>query len=497
MSTQQKSDRNGARQDGARQNAVPVERRHSHLHFADADWAGLVAIGVALLFAALSALVVAGWSPLMTADQEIVEALTGAASASPLVVSGLNMVTNLGGSGFAWTVLTLSIIWLAIRRERALAIYVALTGLGSAALVSGVKVLADRPRPVLDEPVAAAPGLSFPSGHSLGSTVTYGVLLLVFLPAAPVRLRRPMVAATVGLVAIIGITRIALGVHFPSDVLGGWLLGTVWVLVTAIAFRRWHREAGLGSPPLIAGLEPEERRDLLPAPGHDRPLPHGRHTIAALVSAAVLIWGAVVGIGLLVTEGLPAVRSWDTETAEWFAGIRTPALTDVFMMFSRLGDTSSILVVLLAAIALSFAITRRWRPAIFLIAAAAGEVLLFLASSQVVGRTRPQVEHLTPGLPPTSSFPSGHVAATTALYAALAVLLLLWWRSSLRYLALMAAFAVAVAMAAARMYIGVHYATDAIISIVYASVWVAVCAWVIRPGPDRDSLRLDAEPSPS
>ncbi|MDY6998911.1 MAG: phosphatase PAP2 family protein [Actinomycetota bacterium] len=163
----------------------------------------------------------------MSADQHIVEALTAAASAGPWVVNILTGVTDLGGSGFAWLALSVTVIWLLIRRERALAVYVASTGLGSAALVTGVKTLVDRARPELDEPVAVAPGLSFPSGHSLGSTVTYGVLLLVFVPIAPVRWHRPIVAATSALVALIGVTRIALGVHFPSDVLGGWLLGVL------------------------------------------------------------------------------------------------------------------------------------------------------------------------------------------------------------------------------------------------------------------------------
>lgn len=429
----------------------------------------------------------------MSADQHIVETLTGVASAGPWLVDALTWLTDLGGTGFAWLALSVAVIWLLIRRERALAIYVASAGLGSAALVTGVKALADRPRPVLEEPIAAAPGLSFPSGHSLGSTVTYGVLLLVFVPIAQPRWQKAIVVATAALVGFIGITRIALGVHFPSDVLGGWLLGTFWVLVTAIAFRRWHRSAGLGSPPLSAGLEPEERHRLLPAPVQDQALPGNRHSVAALLVAAVLLWGAVVGVGMLVTGAFPAVRTLDGAVADWFAGIRSETVTDVVFAVSRIGDTSSVMLVLLAAVALASAVTKRRRPAIFLLTGVLGEVVLFLAISQVVGRRRPEVEHLTPGLPPTSSFPSGHVAATAALYGGIAVLVVLWWRSPWRHLVPVLAFAVAAAVAVARLYIGVHFLTDVVVSIVYTSCWLAVCAWAIQPGPN-DST--DAQPPP-
>lgn len=469
-------------------------RRHGYFGFADDNAAGWTAVGLAAAFAVFAALVVSGWPPLMAVDQHIVEVLTGVVSTAPWAVELLNWVTDLGGSGFAWLALTVAVIWLLIRRERALAIYVASAGLGSAALVTGVKTLADRPRPALDNPISTAPGLSFPSGHSLGSTVTYGVLLLVFVPIAAPRWHKAIVVMTSTLVCLIGVTRIALGVHFPSDVVGGWLLGAFWVLVTAIAFRRWHRAAGLGSPPLLAGLEPEERARLLPAPAHDDALPTGRHSVAALVVAAVLLWGAVVGLGMLITQGLPAVRSLDTAVSEWFAEIRSDNLTDVFFALSRIGDTSSIMLGLLAAAALASAITRRRRPAIFLITGVLGEAVVFLASSQVVGRARPEVEHLTPGLPPTSSFPSGHVGATTALYGGIAVLIVLWSKSPLRYFALLGAFVVAAVMVVARMYIGVHYLTDAVVSIVYTSCWLAVCAWAIQPGPDRDSVETEVVP---
>jgi undecaprenyl-diphosphatase len=448
---------------------------------------GVIVVG--LLFGALLAMVLFGWSALDAADRVAVNSFNGLVSEAKWIQTTLTVLTNFGGSGVAWTALTVAALWLAIRREWALAIYVMITGLGSAILTTGVKEIVERARPAVEKPVAVSSGFSFPSGHSLGSTVAYGVLLLVFLPIIPRRLRGRVIVAVATVVVAIGVSRIALGVHYPSDVLGGWLLGGWWLLITAMAFRRWHSSVGLGKPALIEGLEPEDRPDLLPAPANDRPLPGGWHTVTNLLVAGVLIWGVVVGAGLLIAQQLPAVRRWDATVADWFADLRSEGLTDVLLTVSRIGDTSSIIAVLLVAAALSFALSNRWRPTLLLVVAVIGEVLLFGAAAAVVGRGRPAVEHLSPGLPATSSFPSGHVAATTALYGAIALLIVAWTRRRLRYAAILLAFLLALAVGVARMYMGVHFISDVATSVAYSSAWVAVCFWLLRPTPAEDLSR--------
>jgi undecaprenyl-diphosphatase len=95
------------------------------------------------------------------------------------------------------------------------------------------KVAIGRLRPP-DGAVVAASGYSFPSGHSLNSTVTYGLIaLLVWRSALPVWARRATVIVLALLVGLIGLSRIALGVHYPSDVLGGWLAGLAIVATVA------------------------------------------------------------------------------------------------------------------------------------------------------------------------------------------------------------------------------------------------------------------------
>ncbi len=98
---------------------------------------------------------------------------------------------------------------------------------------------------------------------------------------------------------------------------------------------------------------------------------------------------------------------------------------------SKAGDSHGILFVALVFCALTFAVTRRLRPVVFLVVVMFGELSLFLASAAAVHRPRPPVTQLD-GVLPTSSFPSGHVAATTCLYVGIAVIVLArtraWWR---------------------------------------------------------------------
>src|SRR5438105_4197920 len=77
--------------------------------------------------------------------------------------------------------------------------------------------------------------------------------------------RRPVIVAAAVLVAAIGFSRLALGVHFLSDVLGAWALGVAWLGITAYATELWRIQEGRRpTQPLAEGLEPEAARDLKP-----------------------------------------------------------------------------------------------------------------------------------------------------------------------------------------------------------------------------------------
>ncbi len=157
------------------------------------------------------------------------------------------------------------------RGRHRLALFLVVTAIGGGLVDSGVKILVNRPRPVLDTPLAHAFGKSFPSGHAMSSTVTYGALLLVFLPVVPRAWRWLAFTLTALLVLAIGASRLLLGVHFVSDVAGGYLLGLAWLLGSASLFNIWRQERGAPAVDLSDGLEPEAERDLTKSTPTPRP----------------------------------------------------------------------------------------------------------------------------------------------------------------------------------------------------------------------------------
>src|SRR5215469_10724195 len=250
----------------------------------------------ALIFAVLLILVRLRWAPLEAADHDAAAGINGLVAGNAALVSVVKAVTWLGSNGVLWTVVGAATVILAIRRRWRLAAYLLVTGAGALILDPVLKSLVGRLRPVVAHPIAHGTGNSFPSGHSLGSMVCYGALLLVFLPAARGRWRSAFITVIAVLVALIGISRILLGVHYLSDVLGAWALGITWLGVTAFAFELTRITAGHPvTDPMKEGLEPEARTDLRPAQPefaerHARIRQHAR--IAAGVAIA---WVLIVG----------------------------------------------------------------------------------------------------------------------------------------------------------------------------------------------------------
>ena len=120
------------------------------------------------------------------------------------------------------------------------------------------------PASVARRSIATAHGKSFPSGHAMSSVVVYGALLLVFFPALSPAWRRRCVAGAVVLVLAIGFSRLALGVHYISDVVGGYVLGLAWLAASTAAFSIWRVERGRRPVEPTERLEPEAGHDLRP-----------------------------------------------------------------------------------------------------------------------------------------------------------------------------------------------------------------------------------------
>jgi membrane-associated phospholipid phosphatase len=219
----------------------------------------LLAIGLILLALPFGFLLnqVSSHGSLVHADADAAAHLHAWVVHSPGRVRVLRDITFFGSDVWLFGLVAVTVLFLASRvRIRLVVFLVATSALGSA-IDTAVKSVVSRPRPVFIDPVLLAPGKSFPSGHAMSSTVVYGALLLVLIPFVPMAWRRVVIAGAVGLVVAIGFTRLALGVHYLTDVLGGYVLGLAWLSLSTAAFSVWRREqSGRPTDPL-AGLEPE------------------------------------------------------------------------------------------------------------------------------------------------------------------------------------------------------------------------------------------------
>jgi undecaprenyl-diphosphatase len=176
----------------------------------------------------------------------------------------LKMLTLLGKPIWLAMITAPAVLYCWRRSHLRLALFLTVTTIGGGLLDTAVKVAVDRPRPSLEEPIVTAFGQSFPSGHAMSSVVVYGSLLLVFFPVMTAVWRRRALIGVVVLVLVIGFTRLALGVHYISDVLGGYVLGLAWLAASTAAFSIWRVERGRKPVEPIEGLEPEAAPDLQP-----------------------------------------------------------------------------------------------------------------------------------------------------------------------------------------------------------------------------------------
>jgi undecaprenyl-diphosphatase len=454
--------------------------------------------GLAVLLLGGIALGALLWSlagPIDSLDRAVADAVNAAVAPWPLLISALDTVTTLGADLTAAVVLATLFAVLLARGRRGPALFVLVAGAGGAVIAPALKAVVGRLRPVVEAPVATAPGPSFPSGHTVAVTVWVGILLLVLLPAVPPRRRGAAVAAAAATVLLVGLTRIGLGVHYLSDVLAGWLLGAAWLAITATAFRNAHHVRG---PVRSTGIDPASADALAPAPDHDPP-DHRRHVAARLLVVAVLLLGVLLVVGQLVTTVAAgtAVEAADVGLVRSVEALRTPLLDTLSVPAAELGNTGVVIVGGVVASVLAVAVLRRWRPAVFLVLAIAGETLLFMAIASITGRSRPPVTHLDAQLPPTSSFPSGHTAAAVALYGGIAVLVLgatrAWWR----WLVLATAVVIVVLVAAARLYRGAHHLSDVLGSVLLTVPWLlAIDHLLPRPdSPTHGVTEVDGPPA--
>lgn len=137
-------------------------------------------------------------------------------------LGGFTLLWSLGGAGLGFLVLL---------KRRAEASWIGASVLGASLINAGLKIWLHRPRPTVVPHLAVVSNASFPSGHAMISSATYLTLAIMIAEVQPRRSARlyAVCAASV-LVLLIGCSRVYLGVHWPSDVLAGWVFGGSWAL---------------------------------------------------------------------------------------------------------------------------------------------------------------------------------------------------------------------------------------------------------------------------
>ena len=211
---------------------------------------------VAVPFALVLLLVVDHWGPLQRLDHSVASDLNGFAYQHATYVRAMRALCDIvSPAGFELVAVVVGVV-LFVRRQPRLATWLLVTVYGGGLLSTLVKLAVDRKRPLVEHPVAHALSASFPSGHALGVLVGTGALLLVGLPLVRRGLRVLLIGLGVLLVLAVGYSRLGLGVHYLSDVLGGYLLGAGWLALTTAAFAAWRRDRGQPDRPVTDGLEP-------------------------------------------------------------------------------------------------------------------------------------------------------------------------------------------------------------------------------------------------
>jgi membrane-associated phospholipid phosphatase len=238
--------------------------------------------------------------------------------------------------------------------------------------------------------------------------------------------------------------------------------------------RRWEPPPVVGRPGEVLGEPIAERVD--------RWHPAG-------AAAATMVGAYLVLVALFATWGLLLVRvivnngrnQWDlVEWNRWFNERFTPTMDTWSGWFSRFGETLTI-VGITAVVVIAMLVLRRWQNALFLVSALTLEVSVFLTMTLLVKRDRPPLPK-PDQVPPTSSYPSGHTAAATALYLGLALLIAARLRNRVaRTIVVLVGFVPGALVALARVARSMHHPTDVmtgyilgILSLLAAATVVAV-----------------------
>jgi undecaprenyl-diphosphatase len=200
----------------------------------------VVALWSGVLSAVLLALVAAEWGPLISFDRTVADTLHDSAVRSPAITETNRILSDWVWDPWTMRVLVaVGVVWLWWHGERLLAVWTGVVSALGSAVQQVLKAAVGRDRPWWPDPVDSAHFAAFPSGHAMTAAITCGLALWLMARFGVGRGPRTAVLA-VGAVSVLGVglTRVYLGVHWASDVLGGWLLGVCLVALAVLAYER-------------------------------------------------------------------------------------------------------------------------------------------------------------------------------------------------------------------------------------------------------------------
>lgn len=180
-------------------------------------------------------------SPMTRFDQAVFDAFR--ANLLPSAVQVFAVLTHLADPATLTVLCVIGTLALMARRQRGLALAWVLAIAGNGILNRSLKQLIGRVRPLDSEGALLEQGLSFPSGHSSGAVVAYGMLAYLALRLMPKAWHVPVLVTALALAFMVGISRVALRVHFASDVAAGFASGSVWLalcIASAELVHWWH-----------------------------------------------------------------------------------------------------------------------------------------------------------------------------------------------------------------------------------------------------------------
>ena len=203
---------------------------------------------------------------------------------------------------------------------------------------------------------------------------------------------------------------------------------------------------------------------------------------------AVVLWAVIVGVGLLLTGPLEALGELELGVNEWFVEQRTTLLNTLTMVWSNIGTTETVIGICLVVAGIVWWRTKQWWYAVVPAIAIAVQAAVFMLAALVVGRERPDVDKLDLA-PPTSSFPSGHAGASTALYLSLALMAQRIERTWLRVTVTVVLVILPMLVVYARLYRGMHTVSDVVMGVINGLVCVVLGWYWLR----RTSARAERD----